>query len=259
MNLGNAYLKLDRASEHIANLSEIIHKERPFSYILETNTQTRKRTTLAKRNDPIINRIIIICGDAIHNLRSALDNAYWEIVSPFVSDKKRQRNVQFPFCENCASLTKTIENRCASLVSTSFVDAIVNLKPYCDYGGNKYLYIVHELSNIDKHRFPTPVGNYTRISSEIIQRQVPDFPSGIINCTFGQSRRDITWDYIKIDKTTIGIIKPPTLCVFEKELDVPVDVFLVIRELGYSEPIISSLHEMRDAINSAISIMVNNR
>ncbi len=206
----SAYLKIDRATEHVTQLNELFRKNRPFSYVLETNTKTGERATFSKENKPVIDRTALICAEAIHSLRVALDHAYWEIVSPFASSPKERRAVQFPFCERADRLNKTVKNRLANRVSQRFFNAIISLKPYGETGGNKLLYLIDRMDGAEKHRFSTPMADYTRLSSESIRHQVPDFPAVIGDVTVSQFTRDVVWRVSSIDRRQIGFIKPPT-------------------------------------------------
>ncbi|PIV44623.1 MAG: hypothetical protein COS27_01300, partial [Nitrospirae bacterium CG02_land_8_20_14_3_00_41_53] len=185
----SAALKIDRATEHVNELNELFQKQRPFSYILETNTKTGQRATFAKKNEAVIHRAALICGDVIHNLRSALDHAYWEVVSPVATTEKERRLLQFPFSETEARLDETVKTRLADRVSPSFYQTLIDLKPHGEPGGNELLSLIHKLDIIDKHKLLIPTGDYTRLSSEMLIKQVPDFPRGLINCGFGQNNR----------------------------------------------------------------------
>lgn len=253
----SAYLKIDRASEHIGELNELVRKERPFSYVLETNTQTGERATFAKKNEAVIDSIAVIAGDVVHNLHTALDHAYWEAVSPFATKEGERKNVQFPFSETANRFSVAAKNRLAHRVSQSFFDAIIGLKAYGEAGGNKLLYLINKIDTPEKHRTLTPIGNYTRISDEIIRHQVPDFPVMLIDCAFGQSHRDVGWRSQNIDTTDLGRICPPSTCIFEKELDVPVEVVFVIAEPDFRGPVIPTLNKLVDVVRGVLDVMKN--
>src|SRR5260370_25078399 len=76
----SASLKIERATKHIEELNELLRKTRPFSYTIETNAKTGERSAFPKRNEAAINAVALIIGDIVHNLRSALDHAYWVIL-----------------------------------------------------------------------------------------------------------------------------------------------------------------------------------
>ncbi|MBS3650808.1 hypothetical protein KEU06_19535 [Pseudaminobacter sp. 19-2017] len=252
-------LKVDRASKGVRDLNELFRERRPFGYFVETNTKTCKRATFAKKNKTVVNEAAIMCGEIIHNLRSALDHVYWEIVSPFASTERERKKVQFPFCEEAGRLQKTVEDRLADRVSPKFFKAIMDLKPHGEPGGNELLYLIDKLDILDKHRLLIPTGDYTRISEQLLRAQVPDFPQDLsIDCViFGSNQRDIMWGVPRhvLARIDLGGIRPPTLNQFEKELDVPVDIVFEIGGDGTPRPVIPTLHALVNVTAKTIKII----
>jgi hypothetical protein len=93
---------------------------------------------------------------------------------------------------------------------------------------------------------------YKRLSSEIIRRQVPDFPSGISGVGLGMNRRDVVWRISPqaIDRQQIGTVKPPTMDIFEKELHVPIDVVFTIGSAH--RPVVPTLNALIDVARSTV-------
>lgn len=90
-------------------------------------------------------------GDAIHNLRSALDL--------MASDLCRLNNaspddVLFPFCENESYLDSMIKRRNFNRAGEAAVRLLKEWKPYI--GGNKELRAIHDLDVQDKHQMLIP-------------------------------------------------------------------------------------------------------
>ncbi|HEV2630133.1 MAG TPA: hypothetical protein VGV41_15980 [Pseudolabrys sp.] len=251
----SASLKIDRAANHARELIKLLNENRPFSYVLETNTQTRKRATFAKKNEAVVMEAAVICGDIVHNLRTALDHAFWQIVSPYVSEHE-ERTVQFPFCREPHRLDTAIEQRFANRVSTRFVDALRSLRPHTNKGGNHYLWFVHEFDLGDKHRLLIPIGDYTFLSGADIRRQgVPDFPFHA-QVHFGENERDVTWDYTgPIPSDRLGSPSSSAPHLFERELQVAVEAVFPIRvEINRPlTPVIQTINRMRLATSEAVS------
>lgn len=252
-----AELKLKRASERIAELDAFLADARPFSYVLQTNTITGERATLAKKNQAAADEAAAIAGDAVHNIRTALDHAYWDIVSPFATTKREQRAVQFPFCEEASRLEQTAKSRFADRVGGKFFNAIKALKPYKEEGGNRLLYAIELLDIPDKHRLLIPVAEYKELDARIIRRQVPDFPNIFNMIAAGVNGRDVVWRSTSIDPTTLGELVPPTYFMFEKKLDVPVQIILPIGELSLRTPMVATLHNLAQVARHTIRIMRN--
>jgi hypothetical protein len=249
-------LKLKRASKRIDELNAFLREERPFTYVVQTDTITGQRATLAKKNETIADEAAAIAGDAAHNLRSALDHVYWSIVSPFATTPKERRAVQFPFSERADRLEEAVKNRLANRVSDRFFRAICGLKPYAENGGNRPLYLIELMDIPDKHRALIPVGDYTRLSSDIIRRQVPDFPPGIENCSFGSNRRDVVWrNPGPFAADQLGELVPPTTHMFEKKLNVPVEIVFAIGELNFRGPLVPILNKLVDVARETIGVM----
>lgn len=257
--MDSASLKIERASEHINEINKLFRKQRPFSYVVETNAKLGERSTFAKRNEPIIKRTAILCGDVLHSLRSAIDHAYWDVVSRFVPEEDFWR-VQFPFSKTKAGLHEAAKKRMADKVSSDFFRAIIELKPYCEQGGNELLYAIHELNIIDKHKLLIPAGSYTRISSDMIKRHVPDFPQGLSNVHIGHNERggrDVVWRIPTLNRNQRRAKKIPKSGILEKDINVPVDIIFSVAGPINSRPIIPTLNKLVDVTQGTISIIKN--
>jgi hypothetical protein len=254
--LKSAFLKLDRAAERVAELNELFRKKRPFAYVLETNTKTGQRATYAKENEAVVASAALISGDAAHNIRSALDHAYWEIVSPVGTTEKERRAVQFPFSKTAARLEEAVKKRLAHKVSPRFFDAIMGLKPHGEVGGNRLLYLIDQLDAPDKHRVLTPMANYARLSTNELRKQIPDIPSGYqFEIEVSANARDLCWHTGNFDRSDLGTPVPPTTCVFEKELNVPVDIVFAVGTADQSVPAIPTLNQLIDVAKKTVRVL----
>lgn len=251
----SATLKVHRASENIFELNELLSESRPFRYVIETNANTGQRTTRPKQNESVINAVALLCGDAIHNLRTALDHAYWEIVSPHVPEGDRA-SIQFPFSKTEARLDEAVKNRLAHRVSPKFFDAIIALKPHREPGGNELLYFIHEMDLLDKHRLLIPTGDYTQISGAIIRRQVPDFPMMLASISVGQNREgDVSWFIAPLDEEKRRALNVPESGILEQELDIPVQIVFSVAPAGHQRPVVPTLHQLVDVTKETVRIM----
>ncbi len=246
--IDNAISKVERAAKHIAELSELLRKNRPFRYIFETNDKTGECSTYAERDEAVISEATAISYDIVQNLRTALDYAYWDIVSPFATTERERKNIQFPFSETSARLDEAVKNRLANRVSDRFLRAIIALAPYGERGGNELLYLIHELAASGRHRFPAPIGDYKTISSGLMRQQVPSFPRGLQNITVSGNSKDVVWH-----------IKPlpflPDSLVFKRELDVPVDVVFQVRLTKNARQMVPTLNAMANEAQKTIEII----
>lgn len=149
VSLDGPRLKVERAKRHIDELRAAIdafHAEKPYSFWEDNDTKTGEnilRVKIEKCIPPIFSAML---GDIVHNLRSALD----QLVCALVKANSRQvrRGNGFPisgtvehFETNSIGKIKGVEPRAERFIR--------RLKPY--KGGNKALWILHELDALDKH------------------------------------------------------------------------------------------------------------
>lgn len=252
MDSGN--LKIQRADKHYSELSDLLRKSKPFRYFLETNFKTGEKSTFAKRDEDIANQAAIIIGDIIHNLRSALDHTYWDCTEKFAKSDGEKKSIQFPITSTEQAFNDSVLPGLPSRVSTSFAQTLAGLKPYRE-GGNRLLCLIHDLDVMDKHKLLIPTGNFTKITSEMIQKQVPDFPSGIVNCGLGNTYRDVAWKVPPMTWTQRRKAKTPPSNLLEKELNVPVEI--VLTAIDSIRPVLEILRELIDVTKDSCQVLRN--
>jgi len=250
--MDSAYLKVKRAEKHHVELTNMFKKSQPFGYYLETNCKTGERATFAKRNEEVANEAAVIIGDVLHNLRAAIDHAYWNCTEKFAKSDGERRNIQFPITSTEMTFKDSVLPGLPSRVSQDFAQALASLKPYRD-GGNSLLCAIHDLDVIDKHKLLVPTGNFTKINSSMIQRLVPDFPSGLMNCGFGNNYRDVAWQVKPMTWTQRRKAKIPPSNIIEQKLDIPVEI--VIGDINPTKPAIQILQELIDITKSTIQTL----
>jgi hypothetical protein len=250
--MDSALLKIKRAEKHLSELSILFRKKKPFSYFIETNCKTGLRSTFAKRNIDVANDAAIIIGDIIHNLRSAIDHAYWTCTNEYAKNDNEKRNIQFPIAKTEADFINCVLTGLPKKVSESFCLALTELKPYRD-SGNQLLCAIHDMDVKDKHKLLIPTGNFTKITSASIQKQVPDFPSGLTDCGAGNCHRDVSWYVKPMNFTQRRKAKVPPSNIIEKELDVPVDI--VINDVSNFKPALVVLRELIDVAKDTIDTL----
>lgn len=251
----SAFLKIDRAAKHVTELSELFRKARPFVFVIESNTETKKRILRPKKNKAVINDAGLIAGDVVHNLRAALDHAYWHIVSPHCITADTQRKIQFPFAGKTDRLAEAIQQRLAQYAGTGFYCGMLNLRPHGEPGGNDLLYLINKMDIIDKHRLLIPTDDHVRLTSDIVRQFAPGFPfqinsgTSFSNCTF-------EWPLMAVKPEELGNIKIPTFHIFERELDIPFDVVFRVGTLENVRPVIPTLNALVDTARQTIRLMI---
>jgi hypothetical protein len=142
-------LKIERAIKHIDELAVVTKQfidTQPYSVGREIDPHTGYyRFKVANLKSPPI-QVSLIIGDAIHNLRSALDHLAYQLV--LVNGGSPTRWTCFPIFDHSAKY-KSMDTRKVKGMSQAAINAIDAAKPY--QGGNDPLWIVHDLDIADKH------------------------------------------------------------------------------------------------------------
>lgn len=90
-------------------------------------------------------------GDAIHNLRSCLDNAIYDLAKVVLRTSKPPRDIAFPVAYSEAEFAKAVGD-CLPGFPQEIIEVIEGLQPYkVPYPRRHELRLINRLSNIDKH------------------------------------------------------------------------------------------------------------
>lgn len=164
--LAPSRLKIERAKHHINELDVEVKSflaRKPFRLMARVEKNPPRKVFFIKDDIPIPPAISLITGDAIHNLKSALDMLAWAMVGDQAINPKR---VLFPFADTREGLVGSIANRQIHLAGEDVVTAIKELEPHG--GGNELLYGIQVLDTTDKHHIIIPVGQIPEISGKFL-------------------------------------------------------------------------------------------
>ncbi len=158
--LDGARAKLDRAKQHLAALGRLEKRfwednEPRFEHSAEVLDGGRYFVArvygLVDHPNP---RLALIAGDAVHNMRSALDHLVQALVTANGCDPKRSN--EFPIREtepDDSDKRRKFKAKLAGMHPDD-VKAIRGLQPYANPGSQEAAWLVHldKLDNEDKHR-----------------------------------------------------------------------------------------------------------
>lgn len=153
--------KFERTDEHVREIESHILRffesspYEPFSYH-DDQTGDHVWAVHVHADPPLI--IGVIASEIFHHLRSILDHMVWQLVEANGHDPSKQR-CSFPISDSVEEF-QSGGLRQVRRVADAAVDLVKAAKPY--KGGNDGLWRLHELSRIDKHRVPIPVGSAYR-------------------------------------------------------------------------------------------------
>ncbi len=160
--LASAYAKLARADTHLQELwSELkeFSSSNPYSIRSETNLKSTEKTI---RCAYYVDRFTeppeywsLLIGDAIQNMRAALDHSTWALIISQCSNtfaKRNARKIYFPIHTAQRGFD---EDTVASAVRPEARAVLEELQPYSRQKDNPkrdHFVALRELSNLDKHR-----------------------------------------------------------------------------------------------------------
>ena len=146
-----ARVKVRRASRHIAELEAEISKfsgsDAVTLEVYFTEGEAKPEAAFRLVVPPLPETVIASFGDAVHNLRSALDLMASELAR---NAKQSDQGVYFPFSDQPEGLDIQIKAKKFSRAGEKAVALLKSLKPY--KGGNVALRELHDLDVRDKHK-----------------------------------------------------------------------------------------------------------
>lgn len=145
-------LKVERAKEHVKNLDGVIQSfrdSRPYEVVGQENYQTADLEWVLTQAREIPPEVSLIAGDAVQNLRSALDYLAHALVA--ANGRKPIDGVTaFPISDSLPKHQMAMRGRKVEGMSQRAIAAIDAMHPY--QGGWITLWRLARMSNIDKHR-----------------------------------------------------------------------------------------------------------
>jgi len=162
-------VKVARANQHIealeARIKSFLEGE-PYKVATKPHPEFPDTFThhYVASVEPMTAAIPLFAGEAVQNMRSALDHLAWHLVDigcakqGIVLGKTERKQIGFPIIDT--DIPEQYEaSRKAKVkgMMQDAIDAIDAAKPY--KGGNDCLWRLNQLNNIDKHRFLITVGS----------------------------------------------------------------------------------------------------
>lgn len=254
-------VKIQRAKRHIDDLHLALKRldnSRPYHVQIRDDLHAGKRIYYLS-NDPVIpNEIAAIAGDAIQNLRSALDHLAFALV--LVGTKGNipigtKTKIYFPIAENATKYMSVRAGQIQGAAETAKkrIDAI---EPY---GGGKgaILWKLHSLNLTDKHRLLlTIAGRFGTIdlgshAKGLFMQNFPDVSSELAPLDFTAFFRvaDKTFPLKTGDELFIDSIDNKV----NHEMKFGIEIALNEPEIAEGEPIHPTLHQMAEFIDELVA------
>ena len=251
--LSQALLKVERANHHILdfeNAVKAIFDLKPYSLVRENDVQAQKIYWKIQHIDerlPItLERLNVIVGDCLHNLRSALDYLAAALAPKGIPDK-----TSFPIWGKdpvpTAKQMESLMSRVIKGAGKDIFDAVHAIRPYngTDPRGRQ-LWIINRLNNTDKHRLllTTIFRNKGLVINQDDFGIASDFPKVEFSFVLNSADRDPLVEGAIMFSAPLNYDKDPQL-VFEVAFD---------EVIVKGEPVIKALVDFREAVSETIGL-----
>jgi len=143
--------KYEWAKHHVNNFNnaeQIFRNENRISFSREIDTTTREFVYKVRIIPEIPQSIRFMLGDAIHNLRSALDHAAYAVVKAGTSQP--DTHTYFPVFDDPKAYASMLKSRVPGLRQHCY-EVFDRIQPYKN-GWGHWIWQLHRLDIIDKHR-----------------------------------------------------------------------------------------------------------
>jgi hypothetical protein len=155
--------KLGRATEHVKVFDSELKSwmdKKLYRLVPKTNADFTEHSLVYRCTEDLDKtRVSLVFGDAVHNLRSALDHLIYAVaatksqgVAP-ATWKKIEKRIAFPICNSTTAFTEFC-NEFGMVLTPGILDALKDFQP--DNRGNPFLppaiRLLRDLDDLDKHR-----------------------------------------------------------------------------------------------------------
>jgi hypothetical protein len=153
--LAGVRLKIERAKKHIADLDavcRVFKNTDPYRVSPKFDPDGRSRRYCVEFVHEVPTAITLVSGDAVNNLRCALDHLAMQLflIGPARGDRSLENKISFPIAKSATNLESRLERE-VNTFGQAVVDAIGAIEPYKGGKGHCF-WVLSELNNLDKHR-----------------------------------------------------------------------------------------------------------
>jgi hypothetical protein len=168
--------KVEWANRHIRDLDAAIQAfgtTNPYRIVPKRDPETRRPIYYMRQVDAVPTEISLILGDAIQNLRTALDHISQQLYLVGTGSSNLAKHVSFFIADSASEHERLVGGKVKGMTQKA-IDAICALEPYKDGKGHQ-LWVLNKLNNIDKHRTLVACGGSFR-SFDVLAVRPPGMP-----------------------------------------------------------------------------------
>ena len=251
--LAGPLAKVERAKEHIRDVDAAVRAfldGHPYVIHTKRDPETRQLIYFMASVGEIGPDVALRVGDALQNLRSALDHLAYQLWLVGTGRDGPAFHVYFPIFDS-ATEYKAKSARQVQGMAKAAIKAIDAAKPY--KGGNDTLWLIHHLNRIDKHRLLVTVGsafNSVDLGGFTVRHAAKSMPAfaGIKLSAFFKPN-DRLYPLKKGDE----LFRDAPDAEVDEKLEFAFDVALGEPKVSEGEPVIESLQQMVDFVDHLLT------
>jgi hypothetical protein len=180
--LKESRLKINRADIHIRNIERrILALHQTDTAVIEIHPQYGTERLVHTFNDvTVFDDLSLMIGDAVHNLRCALDYTWLQTIEKLIPANVDDR-AKFPVRKTLEELKGVLKKGNVDTTCRRLFDFMVNDIQPCE-GRNDAIWAIHNFDNRDKHRLLIPVLSQGNVDGIEVQNEIgekfPGFGTG---------------------------------------------------------------------------------
>jgi hypothetical protein len=255
----SARLKVERAKKHIRDLHALFlsfEREEPCTVASRDDLQTQERTYYVERIKKVPTDFAVIAGDALQNLRSALDHLIYQAIFKETGSWPTKRTISFPIGQNSTEYAPPKFGGRVEGLGEPAIKVLSSLKTY--KGGNDWLWRLHSLNNLDKHKLLIPAFTSLsshRITSSIRNKMMANFMNPLNSGVMPQMYRvNVAPEALDFPLQEGSVLLTIPLAELEDDMKFTFDIAFNETGLGEGEVVVDAFRNMEWNVSMIIDV-----
>lgn len=244
----SSVLKIERADQHIGQLhalfDECVERD-PHQFVVKHNSRTGDYWLEGIFEIVIPRHFGTIAGDAIHNLRTALDHLACRLIR--CNNAKPNSHSGFPFYEERHNFDTNFKGKIEG-ASEEAINLIKGLEPYRG-GKGEGLWALNKLDIIDKHKALIVTVRLITIP-EIIAKD----PDGNIICVFREIKYQGTTRFEGRIEVAHGELEPGSIIEVKNTSQPGIDIIFTDSKVFEGQSVIVTLEKLSKQTLSVVQM-----
>jgi len=250
-SLAKVRAKIKRANKHIQDAKSIIEAFRntdPYGVRVEIDLESGHKIQRVHQRAPVPEELSLVIGDAVHNLRSALDHLAWQLVEK--NGNTPDRHTCFPIYD-APKVGKAAANPKIKGINPAAATILETVQPYQAGYGN--LRMLHDLDIIDKHRLVLVAAiGLSSIASPVIDMQKTGGQAVTFQICSPQAFGPDSSAMLE-DGTIIGAVIAGMMPEQDQKFNLSFDIAFCDPQIVKGKPVIEVLAQLAQLVDGVVS------